>query len=132
KVDVGQPASARYCIAQPGAAANYTYEVNSRGAIQSNLDEFAAQVAETYADGRGWGQAGVSLKRVASGGNFTVVLSSPDQMTTFSSGCDSTYSCTAGRYVIINDERWRNATSAWLNDGGNLRDYRHAVVNHET
>lgn len=132
KVEVPQTASARYCIAQSNPVTTYTYEVNSRGAIQSDLNDFAAQVAQTFADVRGWVQAGVTFKRVESGGNFTLVLSSPDQMTTFSSGCDAVYSCNAGRYVIINDERWRTATPSWNNAGGSLRDYRHMVANHET
>lgn len=126
-----ETASARYCIEQPGARTSYSYEVNSRGAIQTDINEFIAQAGESLVSSLGWGQAGVSFNRVASGGDFTLVLSSPDQMTTFSSGCDAIYSCRAGRFVIINDERWRTATPSWNNAGGSLRDYRHMVINHE-
>jgi hypothetical protein len=53
-------------------------------------------------------------------------------MTSFSSGCGTEYSCRAGRYVIINQDRWLGATPSWNNAGGSLRDYRHMVINHET
>lgn len=132
RVDVSPAPSARYCVQVPVTQTVYTYEVNSRGGIASDLNEFASLAAETLGSVLGWGQAGISFQRVASGGNFTLVLSSPDQMTTFSSGCDSTYSCNVGRYVVINDERWRTATPSWNGAGGSLRDYRHMVVNHET
>ena len=31
----------------------------------------------------------------------------------FSSGCSSEWSCRVGRYVIINQERWKHASPAW-------------------
>ena len=37
-----------------------------------------------------------------------------------------------GRYVIINQDRWKLASPAWNAAHGALRDYRHMVVNHET
>jgi len=75
---------------------------------------------------------GVSFQEVASGGMFTLVLSEASQLPSFSPGCGTEYSCRAGRYVVINQDRWLGATASWNNAGGSLRDYRHMVVNHET
>ncbi|HYG83755.1 MAG TPA: DUF3152 domain-containing protein [Verrucomicrobiae bacterium] len=110
-----------------------TYSVTSRGAVTTNIEEFARLAQETYDHPNGWIKLGVQFKRVASGGDFTLYLASADQMTTFSAlGCDSTYSCQVGRDVIINQDRWLYATPAWNEGRGSLRDYRHMVVNHET
>lgn len=109
-----------------------TYSVTTRGVITANLAEFKAQANASLNDSRGWSRLGVNFQEVASGGDFTLVLSEASQMTSFSSGCGVDYSCRAGRYVIINQDRWLGATPSWNNAGGSLRDYRHMVVNHET
>jgi hypothetical protein len=109
-----------------------TYDVSTKGVITASLAEFKTQANATLNDGRGWSRLGVSFQEVASGGAFTLVLSEASQMTSFSSGCGVDYSCRAGRYVIINQDRWQGATPSWNNAGGSLRDYRHMVVNHET
>jgi hypothetical protein len=75
---------------------------------------------------------GVAFQEVASGGSFTLVLSEANEVPRFSPGCGAEYSCNAGRYVIINQDRWLGATAPWNQSGGSLRDYRHMVVNHET
>lgn len=118
----------RYCMASPMII--YTYQVASRGAA-GGLGQFAALAAETLADNRGWAAAEVAFTRVESGGDFTLWLSAPAQMPSFSSGCDATYSCRVGSSVIINEARWDGATPSWNQAGGSLRDYRHMVVNHE-
>lgn len=109
-----------------------TYDVMTRGTITASLAEFRAQANATLNDGRGWSQLGVLFKEVSSGGMFTLALSSADQVPSFSPGCGAAYSCNAGRYVIINQDRWLGATAPWNDAGGSLRDYRHMVVNHET
>ena len=109
-----------------------TYDVSTKGAISANFAEFRTQANATLNDGRGWSRLGVTFQEVSSGGAFTLVLSEASQMTSFSSGCGVDYSCRAGRYVIINQDRWQGATPSWNNAGGSLRDYRHMVVNHET
>lgn len=109
-----------------------TYDVMTKGVISANYAEFKAQANATLNDGRGWSRLGVSFQEVASGGDFTLVLSEASQMTSFSSGCGDDYSCRAGRYVIINQDRWLGATPSWNGAGGSLREYRHMVVNHET
>lgn len=115
----------------PGATV-VTYSVTTRGAITANLAEFRSQASATLNDTRGWARMGVSFQEVATGGMFTLVLSEASQLPSFSPGCGVEYSCRAGRYVIINQDRWQGATPSWNQAGGSLRDYRHMVVNHET
>jgi len=69
---------------------------------------------------------------VGRGGAFTLVLSQASLVPSFSSQCSSMWSCRVGRFVIINQDRWKNASPAWNAAHLPLRDYRHMVVNHET
>jgi len=117
---------------QPSTSRVVTYDVTTKGAIRANVAEFKAQANATLNDSRGWARLGVRFQEVASGGMFTLVLSEASQLPSFSPGCGTEYSCRAGRYVIINQDRWLGATPSWNNAGGSLRDYRHMVVNHET
>jgi hypothetical protein len=108
----------------------FTYSVATWGTINSDINEFKNLSAETLNDSKGWNRAGVAFSEVPTGGDFTLVLAEPATIpANFPGTCDSTYSCQVGRFVIINDDRWRLASSAWT---GELRDYRHMVVNHET
>ena len=109
-----------------------TYDVTTKGVVTANLAEFKQQANATLNDQRGWARVGATFQEVASGGQFTLVLSEASQLPTFSEGCGEYYSCNAGRFVIINQDRWLGATDPWNNAGGSLRDYRHMVVNHET
>lgn len=110
----------------------FNYTVQTRGTITADLTEFKTQVNETLNDARGWSQLNIRFNEVASGGNFTIYLAQSSQMTTFSAnGCGTTYSCTVGNSVIINQDRWLGATDSWNNANGSLRDYRNMVVNHE-
>jgi hypothetical protein len=109
-----------------------TYSVATRGPVTASVKEFARLAQQTYDDPRGWRGGGVSFRRVASGGSFTLVLATAEQVPSFSSVCSSTWSCRVGRYVIINQTRWRSASPAWNAGKRSLRDYRHMVVNHET
>lgn len=110
-----------------------TYSVTSWGAISASLPEFRQQVNVTLNDGRGWSQMGVSFQEVATGGQFTLVLSEANELARrYSPGCSAEYSCRVGQYVIINQDRWVGATPSWNSAGGSIRDYRHMVVNHET
>ena len=105
-----------------------TYDVETRGNV-SGLAEFKSLANQTLNDSRGWARLGVSFQEVASGGNFTLVLSEASWVPTFSGACSVDWSCRVGRYVIINQDRWLGASAAW---NGPLRDYQHMVVNHET
>ena len=109
-----------------------TYHVETRGPITADLVEFRRQAQETFDDPRGWRAAGVELRPVARRGDFSLVLAVAGAVPGFSSVCSSMWSCRVGRYVVINQDRWRNASPAWNAAGRALRDYRHMVVNHET
>lgn len=120
-------------VSRLGSKRIVTYDVTTKGVITSDINEFKQQANVTLNDGRGWSRMGVAFQEVASGGQFTLVLSQASQVPSFSpGGCGAEYSCRVGRYVIINQDRWVGATSSWNSAGGSLRDYRHMVVNHET
>ena len=106
--------------------------MSTRGAIRADMAGFREQVAATYADPRGWSRAHHRFRAVPrSGGRseFTVVLSQARYLPAFSSVCSTTYSCRVGRYVIINQDRWRRGSPYFP---GTLEQYRRMVVNHET
>lgn len=107
----------------------YTYSVATRGRIRADVDRFRELVAETYADPQGWRQAQVRFREVDRGGRFTVVLAQARYLPAYSSACSTTYSCRAGRMLVINQDRWRSGSRYFP---GGLRDYRRMVVNHET
>jgi hypothetical protein len=109
-----------------------TYSVITRGAVTTSVEVFRRQAQETFDDPRGWRYGGVELRRVRRGGDFTLVLAAAHAVPTFSSTCSPVWSCRVGRFVIINQERWKHASPAWNAAGRSLRDYRHLVVNHET
>lgn len=108
------------------------FHVETRGTITTSLKTFVAQAQQTFDDPRGWRGAGIEFRRVAKGGSMTLVLSEASRVPGFSSGCSSEWSCRVGRFVIINQERWKHASPAWNAGGGSLRNYRHMVVNHES
>jgi len=108
------------------------YHVETRGRITTSVKEFRALAQQTYEDPRGWRGAGIEFVPVAHGGAFTLVLSQASLLPGFSSGCSSMWSCRVGRFVIINQDRWKDASPAWNAAHLALRDYRHMVVNHET
>jgi len=109
-----------------------TYSVITRGKVTASMEVFRRQAQETYDDPRGWRAGGVDFRRVRRGGDFTLVLASAGAVPSFSSSCSAQWSCRVGRYVIINQYRWRHASVAWNRSGRTIRDYRHLVVNHET
>lgn len=109
-----------------------TYSVTTRGRITASTRLFRRLAQQTFDDPRGWRAGGVEFRRVARGGDFTLVLAEARTVPSFSSQCSSTWSCRVGRFVIINQTRWQQASPAWNAAGRSLRDYRHLVVNHET
>lgn len=117
------------CIAAEKTRVDYA--VQTRGDINTDPVEFKSQAAATLRDRRGWAAANIAFTYVRRNADFTLWLAAPETMTSFSSGCDETYSCRVGSHVIINDDRWQNATRAWNQAGGTLRNYRHMVINHE-
>ena len=91
----------------------HQYSVVTRGTVRADMGEFRDSVAATYADPRGWQAAHHRFVRVpvSSGrADFTVVLSQARYLPAFSWTCSSTYSCRVGRFVIINQDRWRRGS----------------------
>jgi Protein of unknown function (DUF3152) len=111
---------------------NFSYHVETRGDVTADLAVFRRQAQETFDDPRGWRSAGVGFRRVAQGGDFTLVMAVASAVPGFSGGCSAMWSCRVGRFVIINQTRWATASPAWNAAGRSRRDYRHLVVNHET
>lgn len=110
-----------------------TYCVSGRGVQESDLPELKAKLASTYADLRGWSLDGqVIFNYATSGCDFTVWLVSPSQMSTFGAICDSYWDCEVNNNVVVNIDRWFQATPSWNAYSGNLSDYRVMLINHET
>ncbi len=107
----------------------FTYRVETRGAVSTNIESFAAGVSASLNDQRGWGQ--LARWQRQDSGQFIIVLTQASLVPSFSSACSSQWSCRVGNYVIINEDRWLGATASWNGAGGSLRDYQHMVVNHE-
>lgn len=116
---------------RPAGERVVSYSVEPRNVNPAAIGAFAAQANQTLNNGRGWAKLGLRFQQVPTGGSFTLVLASAASLPQFSSGCSVEWSCRAGRYVIINQDRWNGATAAWNGAGGNLSDYRHMVLNHE-
>jgi hypothetical protein len=128
-----EPAEPQPAEPQPPVAATRTinYCISSNGNVGA-LDDFRALTAETLRDPRGWVRAGVAFAEVQGGCEFMLVLSEAALVPNYAPGvCDTTFSCQAGIYVVINNDRWRGASDSWNAAGASLRDYRHMVLNHE-
>lgn len=122
-----------FTLVQQIVSRTYTYCVKLKAVDQSYQAALETKLASTYADTRGWSLGGsISFVRAQSGCNFTVWLAAADQMASFGSICDATWSCAVSPNVIINFDRWTGASSAWNASGGSLDDYRTMVINHET
>jgi hypothetical protein len=109
-----------------------TYHVETRGRISADVAAFKRLAQATYDDPRGWRGGGVAFRRVARGGDLTLVLAEASWLPRFSSQCSAQWSCRVGRFVVINQTRWQHASQMWHRTGGSLRAYRHMVVDHET
>lgn len=138
------PGVARYRVvrpAQPGLGAAmvtppaldvfrlHRYSVTSRGRVTASLARFRDAVAAAYDDPRGWRRGYHRFREVPRGGAFTVVLAQAATVPGFHPVCSATYSCRVGRYVVINETRWKRGSPYFP---GDLRTYRQMVVNHET
>jgi hypothetical protein len=109
----------------------YTYRVRSVGSVASDMPSFRERVAQTLTDSRGWRAADIAFHEVPDNADFTIWLAEPAKLPTFGRPCTAMWSCRVGNDVVINDERWRLASPAWLAVGLPLREYEHMVVNHE-
>jgi sulfur relay (sulfurtransferase) complex TusBCD TusD component (DsrE family) len=115
------------------ALKTFTYCTAVRGVATSNLATLLPKLKSTYDDSRGWSLDGlVEFKEATSGCDYTVWISASSQMASFGGVCDSDWSCRSGNNVVINYDRWTNASDAWNASGGSLDEYRSMVINHET
>lgn len=120
-------------LTQQIALKTFTYCVAAKGVDAAYLPTLRTKLKDTYGSSRGWSVGGlVEFKEVPSACNFTVWLTAAALMPTFGAICDSMWSCRVGPNVVINFDRWQNASPAWNQIGGPLEDYRHMVINHET
>ena len=106
-----------------------TYSLATRGQVGADGAAFGGVVAAVYADPRGWLRSHRRFARVATGGDFTVVLAQASLVPSYSRSCSALYSCRVGRNVILNLDRWRSGAKAFP---GSLEQYRQMVLNHET
>lgn len=111
----------------------FTYCVTSTGDV-GDISEFERTVYITLNDSRGWPRAGVTFTPIADTDScdMTFVLAQAHMMKSFSQDCSVQYSCRVGNNVIINEDRWNEATDSWNQASGSLADYRTMVINHET
>ncbi|HEX7963970.1 MAG TPA: DUF3152 domain-containing protein [Candidatus Saccharimonadales bacterium] len=114
----------------------YHYCVQTRGAAAtSEAVALKAKLLSTYADLRGWSLDGQVQFVYADGGcDFTVWLASSDQMSSFGAICDNYWNCEVNNNVVVNLDRWEQATPSWTQAKGanDISEYRDMLINHET
>lgn len=114
----------------PAVRETVRYEISSVGRTTGEK-EFAEQVQQTLDDPRGWRADGIAFERVERGGDLEIVLSEASRIPGYSPVCSSSFSCRVGRFVLLNQGNWTDATRAWRRADESVRDYRHMLVNHE-
>jgi hypothetical protein len=117
------------CVPETPVTRTVTYSIAIDGGVVSDVNELARVAEEAYSNHQGWRGAGIQFQRVASGGDFTLVLANPAQVPLYDPVCSWLWSCTVGRNVVINDYRFAFGSTAWP---GPLDWYRKMVINHET
>jgi hypothetical protein len=104
------------------------YRVEVRTTDPAGAD-FASVVDATLHDDRGWQRARFRLVH-RDDAEYVVMLAEPADAQELCKPYDvySKYSCQNGPRVVVNAERWRDATPEWT---GDLATYRQMVVMHE-
>src|SRR5450759_2124994 len=117
-----------------GSGKLMTYRVEVETGMGESAPVFAAAVDATLADPASWaGQGSWSLQRVPTDdADFVIRLATPatvDEVCA-TAGLDTVgyVSCRAGKFVMINLDRWLEAVPDFR---GNVALYRQYVVNHE-
>jgi hypothetical protein len=119
--------------ARNGGGKLWRYRVAAERDIKGiPVDGFAATVAETLNDPRGWTAGGTArLRRVGrdAASDFTIYLSTPDTRDDLcGAGEDGYTSCRNGEKVVLNVARWTTGVPKY---GAGLDVYRQYMVNHE-
>lgn len=108
-----------------------TYTVEIEQGLPFAPVSTARLVDATLADPRGWADVeDVSFRRVATGPDQRVLVASPDTTDELCAPLQTRgqVSCRTGELVVLNARRWAFGTEDYR---GDLRGYRHYVVNHE-
>ncbi len=129
---VPTPLSTRPPTARPAPSPPPPRVVEVRYRVERRVadsPEFAAVVDATLHDSRGWQRAGFRLVEDPRA-SYVVMLVEPDEAQERCRPYDvyRKYSCQNGPLVVLNADRWRNATKEWT---GTLAAYRQMLVNHE-
>lgn len=124
--------AATITLAAQAAAKTYSYCIAAKGVDASHLGGLRTMLQNAFSDNRGWSLGGLVEYKEAGNCDFTVWLAEASLMPTFGAICDSMWSCRVGPNVVINFDRWQNASPAWNANGGTLQEYRYMVINHET
>ena len=114
-----------------GNAPYLDFSVAAEDASGIDPDALAAIVDAILADRRSWIGDGVTgLRRVPSGGTFTLVVALPDTVDELCAPLrtNGIFSCGRNGWIALNLLRWETATEGWPAD---LATYRRYLVNHE-
>jgi Protein of unknown function (DUF3152) len=115
--------------AAQAADRTYSYTIETRGPVSSDVGYFAYLARATLQHSAGWGLGGgIRFTEVSSGSDFRLILATPAEVAAASPGCSAQWSCRVGQLVLINEQRWNDATASWPYS---LQNYRHYVINHE-
>ncbi|MEO6866805.1 MAG: DUF3152 domain-containing protein, partial [Gaiellales bacterium] len=132
QASVGADDSARqYLRISAPPATLITYSTGSIGIspTSATMREFRAIVAATLNDPRGWSLNGRLRFREVRNGGSKITLASPGAVASFG-GCSAYWSCRAGSYVLINEDRWNHGTAVYPG-ASRTHEYRNLVINHE-
>jgi len=120
--------------ARQGSGTARTYRVEVETGTGQSAPAFAAQVDSTLANPASWiGQGKWSLQRVdGDNADFVIRLATPATVDRVCAGAGldtrGYVSCRAGKYVMINLDRWMRAVPDY---DGDVVLYRKYVINHE-
>jgi hypothetical protein len=122
----GRPAPAS---AQSGPVLEFTYSVETRGAVAGDPAHLRRVADDALNDPRGWSLGGsIGFRAVPSGGEMRLILASPAEVDAAAPGCSAEWSCRVGDLVFINDDRFTGGAPGYPLP---LADYQSYVVNHE-
>jgi hypothetical protein len=116
-----------------GSGSLRTYRVEVETGAGQSASAFASAVDATLADRASWtGQGRWSLQRVEGKVDFVIRLATPATVekvcATVGLNTRRYVSCKAGRFVMVNLDRWLGAVPDFR---GNIDLYRHYLINHE-
>lgn len=117
-------------VAGAGSGRNRRYSIEVEKGLPQDPDRFARQVAQVLGDERGWRSDGWSFEQVEGGGDFQVMLASPDTVDRLCAPLltRGEVSCRSGSRVVLNVKRWALGVQYYGDDLGGYRTY---LVNHE-